>query len=354
MEVLKVAEKTFYEEQQQQDIKLLRSLLEELPPFLGEFFISLGNTRSTKTRLAYAYDLRIFFLYLTENHKSFKGKNILDFSITDLSKIESEDIDLFLEYVTLYDNFKLNLSHKNEENGKLRKLSAIRTMFKFFYSRKKITANPASLVEAPKTREKAIVRLDINEMCDLLDEVESGSNLTKKQKEYHKYTKKRDLAIISLLVGTGMRVSECVGINKSDINFDTNGIKIRRKGGNIVILYFGDEVREAIVDYLEERSLNPADTENALFVSLQGKRINVRTVQNLVKKYSQVSVKLKNISPHKLRSTYGTNLYQQTGDIYLVANTLGHADVNTTRKHYAYIEEEARRAATRKVKLRKE
>ena len=353
-EEIKVAKKPYYEQQQQKDIQLLRSLLKELPPFLREFFISLGNSRSTKTRLAYAYDLRIFFSYLAENHEAFKDRSILDFVLTDLVNIESEDIDLFLEYISFYEGFNINLDYENKENGKLRKLSAIRTMFRFFYSKKKISSNPAALVESPKIHEKPIVRLDVNEMCDLLDEVESGNNLTEKQKEYHKYTGKRDLAIVSLLVGTGMRVSECVGIDKSDINFDTNGVKIRRKGGNEVILYFGEEVREALIDYLEQRSLDSVDTEKALFISLQRKRINVRTVQNLVKKYSQTSVKLKNISPHKLRSTYGTNLYQETGDIYLVANTLGHADVNTTRKHYAYIEEEARRAATRKIKLRRE
>ena len=89
-------------------------------------------------------------------------------------------------------------------------------------------------------------------------------------------------------------------------------------------------------------------------MSLQNKRISVRAVENLVKKYSKLVTNLKNITPHKLRSTYGTTLYQETGDIYLVADVLGHSDVNTTRKHYAALEDERRRRAAKVVKLRED
>jgi len=200
------------------------------------------------------------------------------------------------------------------------------------------------------------IRLDANETADLLDEVEYGQNLTKTEKSFHEKTKKRDLAIITTLVGTGMRVSECVGINISDVDFKNNGVKVTRKGGNQTILYFGDEVADALKEYLEERKEKAVQTghEDALFLSLQGKRITVRTVQKMVKKYSQISVKLKNITPHKLRSTYGTSLYHETGDIYLVADVLGHRDVNTTKKHYAEIEDSHRRSAAKFIKLRKD
>ena len=87
---------------------------------------------------------------------------------------------------------------------------------------------------------------------------------------------------------------------------------------------------------------------------MQKKRISNRAVQNLVKKYAKIVTPLKNISPHKLRSTYGTALYQETGDIYLVADVLGHKDVNTTRKHYAAISDEKRRMAARMVRLRED
>ncbi len=178
--------------------------------------------------------------------------------------------------------------------------------------------------------------------------------MTDKQKHYHKLTRDRDLALLTLLLGTGIRVSECVGLNISDIDFNVNGIKIIRKGGTEVIVYFGNEVKTALLEYLEKRKkiIPNSGHEDALFLSLQHKRLSVRSVQNLVKKYSKLVTTLKNISPHKLRSTYGTNLYRETGDIYLVADVLGHKDVNTTKKHYAEIEDERRRMAAKAVTLR--
>ena len=159
---------------------------------------------------------------------------------------------------------------------------------------------------------------------------------------------------MTLLLGTGIRVSECVGLNTDDIDFRNAGIHIFRKGGKEVIIYFGDEVEEALRMYQEERKriLPENSHEDAFFLSLQKKRISVRSVENLVKKYARTVTTLKNITPHKLRSTYGTSLYRETGDIYLVADVLGHSDVNTTRKHYAALEDSRRRSARNKVKLR--
>ena len=139
-----------------------------------------------------------------------------------------------------------------------------------------------------------------------------------------------------------------------DVDFKNNGIKVHRKGGAEVIVYFGDEVRKALTEYYVERQKITAEdgSINALFLSLQNRRITVRAVENLVKKYSKLVTNLKNITPHKLRSTYGTNLYRESGDIYLVADVLGHKDVNTTRKHYAALDDDSRRSAAKYVKLR--
>ena len=160
--------------------------------------------------------------------------------------------------------------------------------------------------------------------------------------------------MLSLFLGTGIRISECVGINIYDIDFENNAFTITRKGGNRVILYFGEEVASALSDYLVDRIKikDLPENENALFLSLQKKRMNVRSVEKLVKKYSALAAPLKRITPHKLRSTYGTNLYRETKDIYIVADVLGHKDVNTTKKHYAAISEDIRRDAANKVKLR--
>jgi site-specific recombinase XerD len=207
----------------------------------------------------------------------------------------------------------------------------------------------------PRIHDKNIVRLDVDEVSTLLDEVESGENLTKNQQRFHEKTKTRDIAIITLLLGTGIRVSECVGLDIDDVDFKNNGVKVHRKGGAEAVVYFGDEVRDALLSYMEERNMHtPAEGHaNALFLSLQNKRIGVRAVENLVKKYSRLVTNLKNITPHKLRSTYGTNLYRETGDIYLVADVLGHKDVNTTKKHYAALEDDRRKDAAKYVHLRK-
>jgi site-specific recombinase XerD len=217
-----------------------------------------------------------------------------------------------------------------------------------------IQSNPAVLVKMPKLHEKEIIRLDPDEVAILLDNAETGEKLTKKQLQYHQKNKLRDVAMLTLMLGTGIRVSECVGIDINDIDFNNGGIKIRRKGGYEAVVYFGEEVELALLDYLEQRNtMIPVEGhEDALFLSMQNKRITVRAVENLVKKYSSTVTSLKKITPHKLRSTYGTSLYRETGDIYLVADVLGHKDVNTTRKHYAALEEERRRKAASAVTLR--
>ena len=209
-----------------------------------------------------------------------------------------------------------------------------------------IERNTAELIDMPKLHEHEIIRLEPNEVAVLLDQVEAGEKLTKSQLKYHEKTKLRDLEMLTLLLGTGIRVSECVGIDIDD--------SIHRKGGYNTTIYFPDEVRTALLDYYEQRKLiAPCEgSENAFFLSLQNKRITVRAVENLVKKYAKNVTTIKKITPHKLRSTFGTNLYRESGDIYLVADVLGHKDVNTTRKHYAAQEDDNRRKAARMIKLR--
>ena len=244
----------------------------------------------------------------------------------------------------------------NRERGIMRKISSLKSFYNYFYRSQKLISNPAALVQLPKLHDKEIIRLDVDEVALLLDEVEQGEKLTEKQRAFHEKTKVRDLALLTLLLGTGIRVSECVGLNLNDVDFKNGGIRIHRKGGKEVTVYFGQEVEDALMDYLEERKhvIPEKGHEDALFLSLQRKRLAVRSVENLVKKYAKIVTPTKKITPHKLRSTYGTNLYRETGDIYLVADVLGHSDVNTTKKHYAALEDERRRSARNAVKLRKD
>ncbi len=283
---------------------------------------------------------------------AFNGKNINTLEPEDLNNVKAQHIERFLSYLSSYEDKDGELK-TNSERGKSRKLSTIRAFFKYFYQKEMISQNVASKVPTPKLHDKNIIRLEHDEIPKFLDEVDSGDDLSGHAKGFHKITRRRDLAMLTLLLGTGMRVSECVGLNVDDVDFKTNALKITRKGGNQVVLYFSDEVKVALFDYIEERNQNPyLKTEPALFVSLQNKRITPRAVQKLVKKYAEIVTPLKHITPHKLRSTYGTELYRQTGDIYIVADVLGHKDVNTTKKHYAAITEDIRKKAADKVHLR--
>lgn len=350
--------------QKELEIELLakfKNVVKDLPIFCNDFFLSISQTTSLKTRLGYAYDLRIFFIFLSNESPEFKNYNIKNFTIDDIKTINYKSIDIFLDYLTYYQKASLDSlgkiylkNYTNSENGKSRKLASVRRLFSYLFKIGLIDSNPATLVDTPKIHEKNITCLEPNEIAKLLDGIEDGSSLTEREKKYHLRTKSRDFAIVTLLLGTGMRVSECVGLNINDIDFSVNGIKVIRKGGNESILYFGEEVEYALLTYLNEREKIKAleEHKDALFISMQKKRINIKTVQNLVKKYAKPVTPLKNISPHKLRSTYGTSLYEETGDIYLVADALGHSDVNTTKKHYAKMSDENRRRAGKIIKLR--
>lgn len=344
--------KNYHDEQNNMNTLKMREVLTTLPPFCKQFFRGIQDYTSSRTRLAYAYDLRVFFEFMHENNSYCKKMEITDFPLAFLDNITKEDIEEYMEYLSLYSKNGKEIT--NDERGKKRKLSALKSFYNYFFTLEQIKTNPAALVPLPKLHEKEIIRLDADEVATLLDQVEDGDKLTKRELVYHKKTQIRDVALLTLLLGTGIRVSECVGLDLNDVDFKNNGIKIRRKGGYETVVYFGDEVQDALLDYLEQRHhIIPCEGhEEALFLSLQNRRITVRAVENLVKKYASRVTTLKHITPHKLRSTYGTALYQETGDIYLVADVLGHKDVNTTRKHYAAQDDYRKRSAAKAVQLR--
>ena len=340
----------YYEQKDIENIKKLREMMKELPPFCTEFFRGIEPRTSTRTRIAYAYDLSVFFDFLKKENPVFSKMELMDFTLDHLDQITVTDLEEYMEYLKYRFNDH-NQEITNKERGIMRKISSLKSFYNYFFRTEKLKTNPAALVQLPKLHEKEIIRLDVDEVALLLDAVEQGDGLTEKQKAFHNRTRLRDLAMLTLLLGTGIRVSECVGLDINDVDFKIGGIHIHRKE---VTVYFGAEVENALQDYLDERFgiIAEEGSETALFLSLQRKRMNVRSVENLVKKYAKIVTPLKKITPHKLRSTYGTNLYRETGDIYLVADVLGHSDVNTTKKHYAALEDERRRSARNAVKLR--
>lgn len=350
--------KSYFDERNDKNIIKIREICDELPDFVTQFFLGIQLRTTPLTRLNYAYDLRIFFNYLSRI--KYRDKiTVKEITLSDLNNLDSTDIELFLDYISCY-KFE-GKTYSCGEKGKSRKLSTLRSFFKFFYRKNRLSCDMAAKVDLPKMHEQTIIRLEVDEIVRILDTAQEGLNLSPKQKQFNKITNKRDVAILTLFLGTGIRISELVGLDIKDMDFKTNAFTVTRKGGNKSTLYFSEEVADSLKDYLKWRQQeieinselgNKMAANTALFLSLQGNRLSVRSVELLVKKYSRLINPLKKITPHKLRSTFGTQLYRETQDIYMVADVLGHKDINTTKKHYAAISEDIRKQAATKIKLR--
>ncbi len=271
-----MAKQRTYHEQTTIDYTLrLREILKTLPPFTHDFFRAIEPTSSIRTRMNYAYDIRVFYHYLMDQ-----------FSAADLEQLEPVDIEEYMEYLKVYKRDD-DETMVNGEKGLARKMSALRSFYGYYYKHQLISSNPTLLVDMPKIHEKAIIRLDVDEVALLLDFVESaGDKLTGQALTYYHKTKVRDLAILTLLLGTGIRVSECVGLDLEHVDFKNNGITVTRKGGNQMVVYFGDEVAAALRQYIEgdRKAITPlSGHEHALFLSTQRRRMGVQAVENMVK-----------------------------------------------------------------------
>ena len=323
----------YYKQTQIDQTLRLREVLKTLPPFAKDYFRAMEPKSSAKTRINYAYDIRVFFHFLLENNPIYKNYTMDQFRVQDLERIEPVDIEEYMEYLKVYKR-EDNEMITNGERGLKRKMSALRSFYSYYFKHQYIATNPTLLVDMPKLHDKAIIRLDIDEVAMLLDYVESaGEHLTGQALAYYQKTKNRDLAILTLLLGTGIRVSECVGLNLTDVDFKNNGITVTRKGGSQMVVYFGDEVADALENYIEadRKVITPlSGHEEALFLSTQRKRMGVQAIENMVKKYARQVTPNKKITPHKLRSTYGTSLYKETGDIYHLQKLFNHASPSIT------------------------
>ena len=342
-----MAKMDFYQKRDLNNRLKMAKYLEKLPDYCLDYFIGIETTSSSLTRYNYSMDLYIFFDYLSK-YLFHKAPNLI--TLSDFDRIKARDIEQYLSYLSYYELD--DKQYKNDEKGKARKLASLRSFYKYLFNHDMITANVASKIETPKLHNKEIIRLEKDEVSRLMNAVETPYEFSKRQQEYNKNTFERDNAIITLFLGTGIRISELVGLNIESFDFNQNAFIVTRKGGNQSMLYFSDEVAQTLKFWLEKRAtLGLEKDEKAMFISLQNKRISVRAVENLVKKFAQIASPLKKISPHKLRSTFGTNLYKETKDIYIVADVLGHKDVNTTKKHYAAISEDMRKSVANKIKI---
>lgn len=344
----------FYREKQKKLTITLRDLIKELPPCAVSYIHSKEMTTQTSTMISYCYDLLTFFRFLKEANPSCRDMDIKDFSYEFIENLSAEDIIEYQRYLEL--NTDKDDYHENGKKAIARKMAPLRGMFLYHFQHENIKKNPMILVPLPRLKkDKNIIRMSNYEVQAVMATVSGSENrdkMSERQKKYLEKTRIRDTAILTLMLGTGIRVSECNGLDLDDVDLVVNTITIVRKGGGQDVLYFGDEIHKALSDYIEtERKLiDPAPGhEKALFFSLQGKRISIDSIENLVKKYSKIAVPAKKITPHKLRSTYGTALYRETGDIRLVADVLGHENINTTIDYYAAIEDEHKKEAANAV-----
>lgn len=347
----------YYKEKKRNMTLRLRELMNDLPEFAKQFIYSKELRTQPSTLISYCYDLLTFFRFLTYKNPLYKDFQTKNFLIDDIKDLSSEDIVEYQRYLELNTDEATEL-HENGKKAIARKMAALRGLYHHLYIHEYIEKNPMLLVPLPiLKKDKNIIRMNPEEINHLLNAIEYGNEqMSDRQKKYCEKTKSRDLAILTLMLGTGIRVSECAGLDVNDVDFVDNSLTIVRKGGGQDIIYFGDEVADVLTNYIEgSRSQIHAvsNHEKALFYSMQNKRISVDAIENLVKKYAKMAVPNKKITPHKLRSTYGTALYRETGDIRLVADVLGHENVNTTIEHYAAIEDEHKRMAADAVSLRK-
>ena len=329
-----------------QSINKIQSLLETMPPFCRAYFNERRTNTTVLTRLGYARDLKLFFDWICETGSNMPD-NPVDMTLKNFAEIEAVDIEDFVTYL------QSDINRANSNFAVARKLACLKSFWNYFCKRDGKLVNPLFVVSMPKLHNVEIIRLESNEVSHLMDVLEAPKeHFSAHQYLYIAKTQARDTAIIALLLGTGLRVSECVGIDYSDLHLEESKISVRRKGGDAGIVPLTDEVKNYLEPYLGEKAEWKED--DPLFVSTQGKRISTNTILVMLRKYVQAAGINKKITPHKLRKTFGTQLYRETRDIYLVASALGHKEVATTVKHYVAQTEEDLLKARDNIHIRKQ
>lgn len=329
----------------------LLELKKLLPSYTYEYLDSKAQ-RNPNTAVSYAYDLIIFFKYLKEFCPPAASYEINEIPAEILDNLSFQDINEYQRFLSANDvSIVGEADYQNNISGISRKMSALRSFYKYQCEHLFLSNDPTvgANKQSRKDDDHIIIRLTPSEVDKFLTTIKESDVGSEKQRKLLKNTQYRDYAILTLLLRTGIRVSECVALDLSDINFNENSMCVVRKGKKEHILYFDNVTKEALTDYieLERPHYIESSSEKALFMSLRKKRLAVRSIEEMVSKYAKAAVSNKKISPHKMRSTYGTALYNKTGDIRLVADVLGHSDINTTAKHYAASEDAHRRQAAK-------
>ena len=333
-----MAEYNYAKQKQKKNIEDTVEMLKEMPGFINYYFKSNTLALSASSQHSYMYDIYNFLKWWHSSLPELQEKELKEMQNEDIAKVTPNDI---LDYISYMRNESETFL---SESTLARRCAALNNLFSYLEQYGIIETNPMVKVKRPKIKkDKRIIRLEDEEVERYFDSILNGTGFTEHQRKYLENTKQRDYTIATLLLTSGIRVSEMVGLNIDDVSFQSCRIQITRKGGKKQYIPLSDETLEVLKEYLEERKkVSPAlpEDDTALFLSTQNTRMTTAAVQNLIKKYAKAACIDKPITPHKLRKTYGTNLYNKTRDIYLVANALGHDSVVTTTKHYVASDEE--------------
>lgn len=319
------------------------AIQKELPSFLRPYFTYLRGNVLPMTRLAYLHDIRFFTNYLINETDLTGAKTARDITSDEFNDITAADINLFIDYCRKYtvDDGKTVTVFENSNRSLARKKSSISVMFKQLYRTGIIDKNITDgfdPIRVGKPGEREIKALQDDEVMIMLDAVTNGNGLTSHERAYWEKTKMRDKAILVMFVTYGLRLSELQQLNLSSFNFSRGEFKIYRKRGKESIMPLNRSVQIVLDDYINgERNTVTAENsaaEDALFLSLQGRRITERAIRELVKKYTSIALntsRRSGYSPHKLRATAATSLIGRGNSIYDVAALLDHEQVTTTQ-----------------------
>ena len=315
----------------------------QLPKFLRGFFSYLKGNVLPAARLAYLHDIKFFFKYLIEETDLTDAETTDKIKLSDLEQVKAVDVNMFIEYCRKYkvDTGDTIYIYENSNKSLARKKSSVSVMFKQLYRDELLSKNITDgfdPIRVPKPGEREIKALQDDEVMIMLDAVSSGTGLTDHEHAYWEKTKKRDKAILILFLTYGLRLSELQQLNVSSFNFNRGEFKIYRKRGKESIMPLNNSATAVIHDYIDnERAADSSlDEENrdALFLSLQGRRMTERQIRELVKKYTSIALKTTRkagYSPHKLRATAATSLIGRGNCIFDVAALLDHEQVTTTQ-----------------------
>lgn len=329
------SQRDFYYEQK------IESLLNLYPEYLADFATYIESNTEPSTRYGYISDITLFLRYIVY----IKGiDGVTDLSELNLSHLEQIPPSDYMEYMSFlrhhYENGQVVSCDKTTIN---RRMVSLRKFFSVMFNADRISSCQIEKVTLPsiKKGEKPVVYLKENESKQLINAVTSQGGLTEQAAKYNQKQSVRDLAIIYLLLSSAIRVSELVGLDFEDIDMSESCLHIIRKGGRYDTAYFSDECAGYLQEYLEERKVKktrPQD-EKAVFLSSQNKRISVRSVEVIIKKYKERAGIDKHITPHKLRSTSATDTYAAVGDVLAIKEKLGHANIETSMVYIGGAEE---------------